>query len=226
MRRSLIATMACVLFLAGGVVAEDIHDAPWQTDPTDPAWEGGVPTHQEWSFDDESLFPGRCFPADPGFDNPFGCPTASVPLDSMWEVGDSPTGEITGLIYLPIAGTIDLQINNNPEPLERKELMIQITSSKAPDGINSNPAATPVTPAPGPVGWYPNHPTAPDGSVWYTYTSKWEIRPNPDQETISIDFPADTYVEEIVVDTICVPEPATMALLAVGGLAGVIRKRR
>ncbi len=225
MRRSLIATLACVLFLAGGVVAEDIHDAPWQTDPTDPAWEGGVPTHQEWSFDEEPGFP--CFPADPGFDNPFGCPTASVPQDSMWEVGESPTGEITGLIYLPFPGTIDLQINNNPEPLERKELMIQITSSKAPGAISSNPPAKQLPGAPGPSAWMsPPNPAAPDGQWWYTYTSKWEIRPNPDQETISIDFPAGTYVEEIVVDTICVPEPATMALLAVGGLAGVIRKRR
>ena len=36
----------------------------------------------------------------------------------------------------------------------------------------------------------------------------------------------DVFVDQLVVDTICIPEPATMSLLALGGLALLRRKRR
>ncbi len=55
----------------------------------------------------------------------------------------------------------------------------------------------------------------------------WQIIPNPDWERITIDVPAGYFIDEIVVDTISIPEPATMGLLAVGGaVVGLIRRRR
>ena len=51
--------------------------------------------------------------------------------------------------------------------------------------------------------------------------------PNPESETITIDVAWCTVIDQIVVDTECiVPEPATLSLLGLGGLAFVIRRRR
>ena len=59
---------------------------------------------------------------------------------------------------------------------------------------------------------------------WY---SRWyiEIWPNPEWEWINL-YPAwgeDMYVDQVVVDTLCIPAPGALALL---GLAGLIRRRR
>ena len=67
---------------------------------------------------------------------------------------------------------------------------------------------------------------------WATDVFELVIEPNPIAETIALYFsdgdsnpmyPA--YVDQVVIDTICIPEPATMSLLALGGLA-VLRRRR
>ncbi len=56
------------------------------------------------------------------------------------------------------------------------------------------------------------------------------IKPNPAAEDIKIDFfvPAHgaAYIDSIEFATLCVPEPATMSLLALGGLALLGRKRK
>ncbi len=57
------------------------------------------------------------------------------------------------------------------------------------------------------------------------YYEDWFIEPNPDWEQIQFILPMGTIVEQIVIDTVSVPEPATMSLLALGGLA-VLRRRR
>ncbi|UCD73832.1 MAG: hypothetical protein JSV91_08530 [Phycisphaerales bacterium] len=59
---------------------------------------------------------------------------------------------------------------------------------------------------------------------WY---SRWyiEMWPNPEWEWINF-YPAwseDMYIDQIVVDTLCIPAPGALALL---GLAGLIRRRR
>jgi hypothetical protein len=58
------------------------------------------------------------------------------------------------------------------------------------------------------------------------YHDTWhlELFPNPDFEQISIS--GGINVDEIVIDTWCVPEPATMSFLAIGGLAILRRRRR
>lgn len=49
------------------------------------------------------------------------------------------------------------------------------------------------------------------------------IWPNPTAEWITIK--GDIIVDQLVIDTICIPEPATIALLGIGGLALVIKRR-
>jgi len=67
---------------------------------------------------------------------------------------------------------------------------------------------------------------------WITDTFWFYIEPNPEGEWIGLYvdegeegsfYPA--YIDQVIIDTICVPEPATLSLLAVAGVA-VIRRRR
>ena len=53
------------------------------------------------------------------------------------------------------------------------------------------------------------------GYGWYETTFKWEIRPNPPDEFFVIG--GNILVDELVIDTWCIPEPTTLSLLG-GGL--------
>jgi len=62
---------------------------------------------------------------------------------------------------------------------------------------------------------------------WNTVTDKYQIRPNPNTEYLCYGFSgvtAPAALDWVTIDTRCIPEPATMALLGLGMLLG--RKRK
>jgi hypothetical protein len=61
---------------------------------------------------------------------------------------------------------------------------------------------------------------------WWRRTELWEIDPQPASETITISTSGLSMIDQVAVDTRCVPEPATMGLLACGALGLIARRKR
>lgn len=53
----------------------------------------------------------------------------------------------------------------------------------------------------------------------------WRMEPNPDFEQIVVHVPEGVYLDEVIIDTVSTPEPATLSLLIVGA-AVIARYRR
>ena len=67
--------------------------------------------------------------------------------------------------------------------------------------------------------------TEPDG--WKVLTIGWRIEPNPEWEEILLQFQdSGADVDYVIVDTICIPEPATLLVVFVGGVLAVLRRSR
>jgi len=70
------------------------------------------------------------------------------------------------------------------------------------------------------------------GEDWFFIYEDWHLEPNPDAEWVYIQNPGATNplpnyaISEVVIDTICVPEPATLALVGLGAAALAARRRR
>jgi hypothetical protein len=69
---------------------------------------------------------------------------------------------------------------------------------------------------------------------WVTEAWSFQIRPNPIAEEISLDFSLGqgqgqaypVYVDQVVIDTMCIPEPATICLLGLGALSLIRIKKQ
>ena len=64
------------------------------------------------------------------------------------------------------------------------------------------------------------------GDGWMHTTYYFEVEPNPDLEFIGLFFTDLIAVDQVVIDTICIPEPITISLLGLGGLVLIRRRKR
>jgi len=187
-----------------------------------PEWRGfDGTTYQEWTFDTPSLI------AEPEtIINDYGTASAAITVGIMGSgyLADPVLGTQTGIWDIGgVDGQIILDIDNQPLALDYKEIWLQVTYYQAIGGV-------PTIDVPG-AQFVSSQTTLIEedmmpGMGWYLDQSIWRIEPNPSHEQIILTGnPNGSVVDQIVVDTYCVPEPASMVLLMLGSFA-VFGKRR
>ena len=123
-----------------------------------------------------------------------------------------------------LSGEIDVIIPNNPALEEYKTITIDLVWK--PGGIDDFMPDMPLVGVSA-VPMNSMEMTKADdlalGDGWWHSHYDIIIRPNPPEEWIAVK--GDILVDELAIETECVPEPATMGLLSLGGLA-LLRFRR
>ncbi len=205
--KNVLMALAIVALIAPAALADDLIPPPWEryTEGT---------TYQEWDTW-ETVGPATYVADD--YYNPYGIPWA-------YDYEDGEVWDYLGrnALVMDNGDPLEIYIDNTGDssPDTWKDIYLQIVWHW--DGTPSIPELyTPGT------GWTVaiTDEFQLEGDWWYT-RYHFHIEPNPDYEEIDI-WPADGWnlvIDQIVVDTICLPEPATLSLLGFGALA-LIRRR-
>ena len=208
MKKLLVAVLATAFLLgfAGSLLADDF--AP-------PSWRGiEGSTFQKWEFStpiSQAVAPDVYY-------NRYGTPLANIVPAPDKEWLESYNGR-SGV--WPLSGYAEFTIPNRPIPNPYKDIYIQLTWSRPPCGITPfvwekrfEKVATLVSQEQLPE------------TDWYHSVYTIHLEPNPDWEIIRIE--GDIFVDEVVIDTKCVPEPSSLLALltGAGGLAGMFLRRR
>jgi hypothetical protein len=200
-----VAAVAVLLAGSSPAFADDLNPPPW-------ARGGPGTTFQQWEFSGPSPTP----PPDV-VNNPYGMPSlhAYPGTNQFWV---DLWGGHQGM--WPLSGTVEVDIPNRPQPFPYKDIWVQLTWAK------QVPSSTPVVWdfLHGVYGSLVNEIVlgpAPTG-FWYHSTFLIHLEPNPASEIVKID--GTVVLDELVIDTICAPEPATIALLGFAALA-ILRRR-
>jgi len=221
-------------------LAEDLNPPTWRGNP--------LTTWQQWEFLQEGDPIPNSDPAAFGYSTPDAgnfLPTpvvTHIPGPGAGWHPKQPTAEFGQGIYDPdgipgdgwvnLSGELIIDIpnfsNNNP----RKIIWIQLVWE--PQGPGNLPTIQLLDPAGDPSTvplvrtelWPAPDDPDPTNQWRKVYHDTWhfELFPNPDFESISIS--GGINVDELVIDTWCVPEPATMSFLGLGGLSVLIRRKR
>lgn len=214
--RSLTALILITGFVAHAI-ADDLHPPPWArgSDRT---------TTQEWTFDSTTDINGH--PIN-GFGNPYGNPVVTNPSSFVWLPDDSsfnPTNPNPrhGIVTLAPGSTLKFLIPNHEDLAYQKLVWAQLTWWADPgnDVVISPLAQDPNTGAT--VG------TIPLGAGWNHTTLSFVLAQQPAFEEFWVqNFTNDNlYLDQVVIDTKCVPEPASLAVLALGGFGLLLRRKR
>jgi hypothetical protein len=215
MRRTL--TLTTLFYFAVALVATSAF-----AEPPVPSWRGAEgSTFQAWSFNAGGNAPDT-------WQNEYGNHTDPGLGLSVKSQGwfDSILGAdgVYALSY-----EIDIVIPNNPVPNDQKDILLHLVWRPLADVVGGNLITDPFLPDAPLVAVWPfsdmmTLDDALDGNGWHHSTYEITIWPNPPKEWFTIK--GNILVDYIAIDTICVPEPATIALLTLGSLCTLRFRRR
>jgi len=208
----MMGTASALLCGASGVAyAGDDFPPPWRGTPGS--------TFQLWTFQQPFS------PLPEAWDNPYGVPQMEITPGIEWLPGPPELPGYTGGVWcIPAGGSISFNIPNVVSPTMQKEIYFQIKyfspgTVPSPSGVDAagnqaQPHGPTYTPSPGHV---------PGQSYW----AGGLIFPAcAGGETITFSNVNPTqpmYIDQVVIDTRCIPTPASLALL---GMAGLVVTRR
>jgi hypothetical protein len=195
-----------------------------------PTWPRGtsISTTQEWVFNQPTGGPPdghiNGLPNGDPWWNPNGIPLFTDAVNTTW----LPTfGPRTGCLSILPGGVVQFMIPNTPpNPDREKRIWAQITwALEDPTGTVS------LEPFGPPTGQIIDHGTIPLAGGFNHSTFEYVLQGNPEREWYQIrnNGPAGTklVIDQLVIDTICIPEPGSLIALGVGlvALIGLRRKR-
>ena len=202
MKRFLLFFLVAVVSVNCSAVLLDLNIPDWRGD-------SGT-TYQEWDFLNDAN------PAEADFYvNDYGVPSVSVGgLNSYWVSEDYEHEGVWAVFNDAMTVTIPNADAENPY----KEILLQIVywENYAPL-ISTSPAAGSIT--------LIDEQTLTSSYSYVAYSII--IEPNPDTEVITISpYECGVYIDSLIIDTICVPEPMTIGFLGLGGALLAMKRRR
>jgi hypothetical protein len=188
---------------AAPVLADDYNPPPWR----------GLPgtTYARWEFGTDNQYP----PPDEWYGPSYAPEMYVEPYGAGWY----PYYLGRYGVWL-LSGDIWVDIPNYPDPNEDKYIWVQLTWS--PWETGAVPMVEEILTPGGPhLGTLIDQRDAPPDWTYSTFLI--DLHPNPDFETVHIW--GDVYVDEVVIDTICIPEPGSLSLLLLAGCVASLRRR-
>jgi hypothetical protein len=227
-------SIVIALFVAGSAAqADDFAPPSWRPvgTPIDPTSLAPVSVYSEWDFSTSfSQFPSQfSFGQDPdGHTGPIAPYLDKQPLATFVPLGGMNFGMNPSDLYT-------FCVPNWIDEIELKCMRIQLTYMFTPSAPGAHPAVKNimafdlsfVEPS-NPMGMVPpgnitnKAVSTPDEFApdKFHQLSDWQIIPNPDWEKFEVHVPVGVMLQQVVVDTISIPEPA--AFLFGGVVCGVI----
>lgn len=192
------------LFLAGFIFASDINSPEWRGLPSS--------TYQKWSFSTSDPSPI----ADE-YDNTYGTPIVTPPIVGSWY-------DQVGVHYgVWFSKMISFSVPNDAGTLNETKYRVQITWSSTPvmgtadmnlyvrDSLGLVPAVqADIIDQYSISGWR--------YTTFEITTAPFDSTPVVYFETRNSGYAEPVDIDEVIIDTIVIPEPATLLLLASGGL--------
>jgi hypothetical protein len=207
LKRFIILTT--VLILTGGPLALGMYTPVWR------GMDGS--TFQEWDFSTDDPFP---LPELSTYFNPYG--TTELMVDGHGWVDEF--GSRSGIWAL--SGQIDTYIPNRPVIEGEKGIWVQLIWK----GMEVLPDPNPYLPEEPIIGIAPFNfmtMTRSDESLdegWVYSLFEINIWPNPIEEWVTVK--GDIIVDYLSIDTICLPEPATLLLFGAAGLLNICSRKK
>ncbi len=208
--RRFLATLSAIVLFTPWALADDLYPPDWRGEPRT--------TFEHWGFGSDQ---GTNWIPEL-YDNPYGSPYAYTGGGAETWLGSWQGRQ--GVLWIS-SDTLYLHLPNHPEPNDEKIIQLQVTFWEDPS--YQYPTDHPYVSVVDPNGTSNDRQITFLGNGWHHTVWDITIPENPPYEVIALDpwSGRDMYIDQIVVDTWCVPEPTTIELLIVGSLF-VIKRRR